>query len=482
MPPPAGQIQHLVVLMLENRSFDHMLGFMMSPTYPIDGLNGTESNLDPNGVAVTVSKDANFSGDLQVDPGHHFPDVNIQIFGNVQGEGDPTMTGFVKAYAQMGGSNPTLAHRIMKCFSPGPTPPCRIPVLVSLAEQYAVCDRWFSSVPGPTLPNRSYAHAATSMGRLDMSPIWFEESKTIYELLADSKVSSKIYFHDMTVAMTFKNFLKNQSFFGTFNDFLDACDNGKLPAYSFVEPRYNADNSKHLAANDQHPDHDVAEGETLIKDVYTAVRKSKLWNNTVLLIVYDEHGGLYDHVPPPDTVNPDGINCTNPPFDFRRLGLRVPAIVISPWVEAGTIDHLQYDHASLAATARKLFLGTSWQDPGKFLTMRDQIANTFDVNLTRDTPRTDTADFSAPSKVAAMARMADPQRVTAAIAANASQPLSDLQKTLVAQAHFVNQVGIPPDKGPDVMPETIKTAGDAAAFHADVTDAFLPGKAGKATP
>ena len=215
--------------MLENRSFDHMFGFMKSETYKIDGLNGDECNLDPNGVKVTVSPDANYSGDLTVDPGHHFPDVNIQLFGNIDGEGDPVMSGFVKDYTQMGGSNPKLAHNIMKCFTPGPVPECKIPILITLAEQYTVCDRWFASVPGPTLPNRSYAHAATSVGRVDMNPIWYEEGKTIYELLAESKVTSKIFFHDMTMAMTFKNFLKNQSYFGTFDDFLDACDNNKLP-------------------------------------------------------------------------------------------------------------------------------------------------------------------------------------------------------------------------------------------------------------
>jgi phospholipase C len=481
MPPPAGTIKHLVVLMLENRSFDHMFGFMKSDTYPIDGLNGDECNLDPNGVKVTVSPDANYSGDLTVDPGHHFPDVNIQLFGNIDGEGDPVMSGFVKDYAQMGGSNPTLAHNIMKCFSPGPVPPCKIPILMTLAEQYAVCDRWFASVPGPTLPNRSYAHAATSVGRVDMNPIWYEEGKTIYELLAESKVTSKIFFHDMTVAMTFKNFLKNQSYFGTFDDFLDACDSNKLPSYSFVEPRYNADNVNHLGANDQHPDHDIAEGETLIQDVYKAVSKNKdVWNSTILLIVYDEHGGLYDHVPPPATVNPDGKNSTNPFFDFMRLGLRVPAVVISPWIPPQTIDHLQYDHASIAATARKLFLGAEWET--KFLTARDQIANTFERNLSLDQPRQGTVDFSAPHKNAALARVANTPQVDARTAQNAAQPLSDLQKSLVAQAHFVNQHGLPADLGPDTNPDQIATAGQAAAFHAAVTKDFLAPKVEKATP
>jgi phospholipase C len=107
-------------------------------------------------------------------------------------------------------------------------------------------------------------------------------------------------------------------------------------------------------------------------------------------------------VPPPATVNPDGKNCLNPPFDFMRLGIRVPAIVVSPQVEAGVIDHIQYDHASIAATARKLFLGADWRT--KSLTARDLIANTFDLNLTRNAPRTDKVDFNAPHKAAAMAR------------------------------------------------------------------------------
>jgi phospholipase C len=478
LPPPPGTIKHLVVLMLENRSFDHMLGFMKSAAYPIDGLNGDESNLDPDGVAITVSKDADFSGDYSVDPGHHFPDVNTQIFGNQDGTGDPTMTGFVKAYAQMGGSSTKQSHNIMKCFSAGPVPDCKIPVLVTLAEQYAVCDRWFSSVPGPTLPNRSYAHAATSMGRLDMNPIWFEESKTIYELLAESGVTSKIFFHDATVAMTFKNFLKNQKFFGTFDDFLDACDSGKLPAYSFIEPRYNNDDTNHLAANDQHPDHDMAEGETLIHDVYNAVHKRKdVWESTVLLVVYDEHGGLYDHVVPPATVNPDNKNSTNPPFDFRRLGLRVPAIVISPWVPVGTIDHTQYDHASIAATARKLFLGAGI----KPLTARDEIANPFDLNLTLDVARTDQIDFNAPHKAAAMARAADPAGVNARIAQNAAMPLSDLQKTMLGTAHFVDQHGLTQDQRSDINHDAVKTEQDAADFHNDVNTSFLAPQAGKAT-
>lgn len=466
MPPPPGAIQHLVVLMLENRSFDHMFGYLKSPDYQIDGLDGTETNPDPNGLAIAVSSDAEYSGQFTPDPGHHFPDVNTQIFGNTDGQGEATMQGFVKAYAAMGGSSIDKSHRIMKCFAPS-----KIPVLTTLAQQYAICDRWFSSIPGPTLPNRSYAHAATSIGRLDMNPIWLNESKTIYELLDESGVSSKIFFHDMTMAMTFKNFLKNQKWFGSFDDFLDGCESANLPSYSFIEPRYNADDTNNFAANDQHPDHDVAEGETLVSDVYNALRKSKLWTSSVLLIVYDEHGGLYDHVVPPATVNPDGMNSNDPAFDFTRLGIRVPAVVVSPWVEARTIDHTQYDHASIAATARKLFLGAEWQT--KHLTARDLNANPFDGSLTRNAPRDDVVDFNAPRAAVALSRLADPAQRNARIAMHAARPLSDLQKAMVEQAEFVNQ-SLPPEQRSPINPEEIATERDAARFHADVVNRAFP--------
>ena len=446
--------------MMENRSFDHLFGFLKSDLYPIEGLTGNESNLDGQGEPVKVSTDANYSGDLGTDPGHHFPDVNIQIFGNIEGTGAPTVSGFVIDYQKMCGGNLSKSRRIMKCFTSK-----RVPVITTLAQQYAVCDHWFSSIPGPTLPNRSFAHAATSVGRLDMNPLWFDEAKTIYELLDESNVTSKIYFHDLSMAQTFKNLqLGDQNkYFGQFNRFLDDCEKGTLPAYSFVEPRFNADNSGDaLPANDQHPDHDVQEGETLILDVYNAVRKSPLWESTILLIVYDEHGGTYDHVPPPATMNPDGKFCIDPAFDFTRLGVRVPAVVISPWIEPETIDSNQYDHASIVATARKLFLGADWQT--KFLTARDQAALTFDGLLTRDTPRTDTVNPKQPFRQTTPAVRA---------ARQAALPLSDFQKTQVGLTQLVNQ-GLPPDRQSPIAVESIQTQADAAAFHKDVLSRAMP--------
>lgn len=470
MPPPPGTIKHLVVLMMENRSFDHMFGFLQSDDYIIDGLKGNESNLDANGTEIFVTKDADFSGDYDPDPGHDFGNVTLQIFGNPSGTGPADMSGFIKSYGSMSGGSVKQSHNVMKCFSQE-----KIPIITTLAQEYAICDAWFSSIPGPTLPNRSYAHAATSMGRLDMNPIWFNEAKTIYELLAESGVGSKIYFHDSTVAMTFKNFLKNQKFFGSFDDFLDACDQDKLPPYSFIEPRYNADDTNNFAANDQHPDHDVAEGETLIHDVYNAIRKKpSVWNSTVLLVVYDEHGGLYDHVAPPSGIpNPDGMNCANPPFDFTRLGVRVPAVVVSSWIDQLTIDSTQYEHSSIAATARKLFLGDTWQD--KFLNNRDKAANTFERSLIRDTPRTDVVDFDHPLHAAALARAQNPAAIAARTAQHAALRLSELQKAGVMQAHFVNMT-LPPDAQSQTQPHEISTESEAAAFHREVNEQVLNSK------
>lgn len=388
---PAGSssvIRHLVVLMLEGRSFDHILGFLKGPAYQIDGLTGNESNSDSTGRPINVSPNAAYQGLLNPDPGHNLADANFQIFGNFVGTpGAPPMQGFVKAYELK--SNLRQAGNVMRAFSPS-----MVPVLTTLAQQFAICDRWFSSVPGGSLPNRSFVHAGTSMGRVDASPIWQEEGKTIYELLAGNGISSSIYLQDQSMAVMFKGLSKSRDFFASLDSFFQDVTDNSLPAYSFIEPRYS-DTIKDgvaLLANDEHADHNVLQGEKLIADVYNAIRSNdSVWKSTILAIVYSQHGGLYDHVSPPSTVNPDGKVSKDPPFDFTRLGVRVPAVIVSAYIEPGTIDHTVYDHTSVIATARKLFLGNRWRN--LFLTRRDQKANTFDRLLTRESPRTDVVLF-----------------------------------------------------------------------------------------
>jgi phospholipase C len=362
MAPGLDKLQHIVVLMMENRSFYHMLGSLKAVYPAIDGVTPGLSNPDTNGNPVQAQALAEFQAQLQPDPDHHFPAVDLQIFG-----GDPnrvaSMQGFVKSYFNQ---QRDVGHsqKIMYYFAQK-----QLPVLTTLALEFAVFNRWFASIPGPTICNRAFAHYGTSFGRVDMNLIYINEPfKSIYDRLinATPKHTSKLYYYDTTSStMEITNLLQNQpELFGTYPQFLDDCAKGNLPDYSFVEPNFNDHDSDsgEEVANDQHPDHDVQAGELFIASIYKAVKNSPLWPNTALLIVYDEHGGIYDHVVPP-ACTPDQFTAsandtgTGMPFAFDRLGVRVPAILVSPWIPAGTVVNRVFDHASIPATITKFFLG-----------------------------------------------------------------------------------------------------------------------------
>jgi len=389
-----GKTDHLVVLMMENRSFDHMLGFLKAPDYDIEGLDGTESN--PSAEAgqpdVTVTGDAHTVNDLNPDPGHEFLDVNVQIFGNKQGLIDgPLMEGFVKNYAMVS-DEASHGARIMKCFTPA-----TLPVLTTLAKRYAICDHWFSSVPGPTIPNRLFVHGAHSGGSLVQDAIAAPAGlKTIFEVMNDPNNPNtfRIYTSGASVLLANIYLLRRQGFFHPYSDFRHDCLHGDLPAYTFIEPRYDDDPGNGTYANSQHPDFAVDEGEGLIADVYQAIRDSPLWKSTLLLIAYDEHGGIYDHVPPP-TLVPDPKNpvqpSINPAFAFDRLGVRVPAVLISPFIKPGTIVSTRFDHCSIVATVRKLFCPNTAP-----FNWREAQAATFEGVLNRATARTDTVVLPEP--------------------------------------------------------------------------------------
>jgi phospholipase C len=366
MPPGLDNLKHIVVLMMENRSFDHMLGSLKAVDARIDGLTGGESNPDTTGAQVKVLPQAEFQSQLDPDPDHHFPAVDLQIFG---GDTSPNRTanmqGFVKSYFHQRGD---VGHsqKIMYYFKQSD-----LPVLTKLALEFAVFNRWFASIPGPTICNRAFAHYGTSFGKVDMSPFdIIEPFKSIYTRLinATPKHTTKIYYYDTASStMEVVNLLQNQpQLFGTYKQFKSDCDKGLLPEYSFVEPNYNdhTTDSGEEVANDQHPDHDVLAGESLIAEVYMRIRGNpKLWPNTALLVVYDEHGGIYDHVIPP-ACTPDKFTApanstgTGMEFKFDRLGVRVPAILISPWIPKNTVvDRRVFDHASIPATVNKFFIG-----------------------------------------------------------------------------------------------------------------------------
>src|ERR1700693_1600280 len=189
MPTGIDQLKHIVVLMMENRSFDHMLGYLQAQDPRIDGVTGAETNPDTTGAATPVQPLAQYQSQLQPDPGHHFEDVKLQIFGDQPG--GPTMQGFVKAYFQKRQDvNPS--REIMYCF-----PPEKVPVLSTLARKYCVFNRWFSSLPGPTIPNRAFAHFGTSFGKVDMDLFYLgQKYKTIYERMVAESHTAKVYYYD----------------------------------------------------------------------------------------------------------------------------------------------------------------------------------------------------------------------------------------------------------------------------------------------
>jgi phospholipase C len=256
-------------------------------------------------------------------------------------------------------------------------------------------------VPGPTWVNRFFVHCATSDGQIDNKHTI--NRRTIYDNLSAHNVSWFMYYGDVSQAWTIRSVAASGNngpsgtVFNSMEYFADVAMGGDLPAYTFLEPRFVA------LPCDQHPDHDVNRGENLIADVYEAIRNSPSWNDTLLIIVYDEHGGIFDHVTPPAAVNPDGKIFQSPQltFGFDRLGLRVPAILVSPYAERGGIDSTVYDHTSILATVKNRF------GLPNFLTARDAAAATFEGSLSLSNPRTD-APTTLPRGVRALAARNEP--------------------------------------------------------------------------
>ena len=357
------RLKHIVVLMLENRSFDHMLGSLKTVDSRIDGITDEMSNPNNMGAPVKAQLLAEFQGQLDPDPDHHFPAVDLQIFGgDTSAARVPNMQGFVKSYFKQR-RDAAHSQKIMYCFKKDD-----LPVLTNLALEFAVFNRWFASIPGPTICNRAFAHYGTSFGRVDMNPFdVIEPFKSIYNRLVNATPNhtAKVYYYDTTSStMEVVNLLQNQpELFGTYKQFQSDCDQGLLPEYSFIEPNYNdheTDDGEEVAS-DQHPDHDVQAGELLIAEVYMRIKRNPvLWSSTALLVLYDEHGGIFDHVAPPDCpadrfAAPANSTGTGTEFRFDRLGVRVPAVLISPWIPKNTVVDRVFDHASIPATVTKFF-------------------------------------------------------------------------------------------------------------------------------
>jgi len=396
-----GRIKHVFVVMLENRSFDHMSGLshiqgidaVSGQARAIEGLNSSNNwNLDSHGNQVVVSFPANWT--MPYDPAHEFDDVKEQLCGAGGNYPHINNSGFVTSYSKIDPANP---GEIMKCYTPD-----QLPVLTALAREFAVCDHWFSSMPGPTWPNRFFAHAASSAG-LDHSPqkqtmaesVLFKgytfEHGTIYDRLDKAKLGWTIYKGDafaQALAISGMPFRALEGRFRNFQDFSADLNNpGYATSYAFIEPNYgHAFLGDFSCGDSQHPKDDVTRGERLLKTFYETIHNSPHWENSLLIITSDEHGGFYDHVPPPQTVAP-GDAITDPGnninhFDFTQLGVRVPAVIISPLIPRGVIDSTDYDHTSALATIESIF----GLQP---LTERDKHANRLDHLFSLAIPRTD---------------------------------------------------------------------------------------------
>jgi phospholipase C len=390
-------ISHVVQIMLENRSFDQMLGFLYPnkktpKDVPFEGLTGQESNPDGTGRNVTVFKiDDRLDHPYLMpgaDPGEGFYNTNMQLFStNEPAPGaEAKNQGFVINFKSSIASDlaknykdtlpGTLASEIMGMYTPE-----MLPIMAGLARGFAVCDHWFASAPTQTIPNRAFAAAGTSLGHLDNQVKLFT-CPSIFGRLEDKGLDWMIFGYNRD-PLTRLDFPDTQSadpkHFGHFRDFQELAAAGTLPAYSFLEPDFGA------TGNSQHPNYDVAAGEQLLHDIYYALRNGKKWEETLLVITYDEHGGNYDHVPPPTNAVPPDASVGEFGFDFKRFGVRIPAILVSPFIAENTVFRAKsgtIDHTSVLKTLQDLF-GLA---P---LTARDKAAPTLLDALTLQTARTD---------------------------------------------------------------------------------------------
>ncbi len=313
-------IEHIVVLMMENRSFDHFLGALsLDSAYAnkatVNGLKGTETNPAPTGPDVTVFKMANFTPE---DPPHSWTRSHEQF-------NDGKNDGFVKAHAGAS-QNEVMGYHDRS----------QIPLYYWFADNFTVCENWFASVMGPTWPNRYYLHATTSKGKKDNSSMGFAPAKTIWDALKDKNVTGKNYAAGITTWLVGGMPTKGPGVLAQIGSFFDACSSAKLPPFCIIDPDYTA--------SDDHPSHNIQRGQAFVASVYQALAQSALWSKTLLVITYDEHGGFFDHVAPPKTVDDDP--------EFEQLGFRVPAFIIGPTVKKGYVCKTQLEHSSVAATLK----------------------------------------------------------------------------------------------------------------------------------
>jgi phospholipase C len=453
------KIDHVVVLMLENRSFDHMLGYLSlaGGRKDVDGLQPGHAN-EHQGRSYPVHHLDTTAVELDCD--HSADAIDEQVAAGA-------MTGFVASAAKI------LAARDIEDGDPscvmGYYDAADVPVFDHLAEEFAVCDRWFSSVPGSTMPNRLYALCGRAAGSRDNRPSYlpplYHQASFVRHLdahgvswrwytfdpgslrLAD--VRYRLGHHDRFGYVSKTGLPWRTVFDLTVNANVPSCLEdiaaGSLPAVSWIDPAFTNFNPLGFPVNDDHPPADIRDGQDLVLAVYDALASSPHWERCVLVVVYDEHGGFFDHVPPPSAPDDD-------PSEFGRYGVRVPAMIVSPWVERRSVCSTVFDHTSIIKTILARFCPGAADDQSslgrasgrsgarpRHLGTRVARARHLGELLSLDSPR------PAPSRDElvgrASARTAQP--AGASMPAEAAE-LNDLQRSIRAAEQELARRGHPP--------------------------------------
>jgi phospholipase C len=460
------KIDHIVVLMLENRSFDHMLGYLsLEGRRDIDGLREGLANEHDGRRYPVRHLDTTAIPD---DPDHSSQSVDLQVSGG-------SMSGFVASYAA------TLARLGVQDGDPGRVmgyyTASDVPVYDHLAREFAVCDHWFSSVPGATWPNRLYAicgRAAHSRDDLPHNlPPLYNQPSFVRHLDAHGVTWRWYSFEVGTLRLADGHYAlghhDNFAFFSRENlnwkaaaelridsqaaSFLEDAARGTLPSVSWIDPNFSNFNPIGFQPNDDHAPADIRDGQELVLAVYHALASGPQWKKTMLVIFYDEHGGFYDHVPP--SVAPD-----DNPQTFGRYGVRVPALIVSPWVEPGAVSKTVFDHTSIIKSILLRFAPSALSRPTRYrgllaraATARHprylgtRVAHAHDLGelLTRSAPRAAPERFALIHDAAARAA-ARLQGAKIHGDALGRRPPTDLELRIAAAARELRKRGHPEDQ------------------------------------
>ena len=346
-------INTIVVVMMENRSFDHMLGYLSMPPFnrtDVDGLKNDPAwmaqftNYD-NGRAIQPFPSTDpFDMPDDFDPPHERPNMAANL-GTLQNNVYP-MNGFVSAIPSSVSTNPDVRKLVMSYFGAE-----EVPMSHFFSQNFAICDRWFSALPAGTQPNRLMSMSGETM--IDVNRSILPPQDLVYDWLTARGVSWRVYhqgipFFTMMLKWVPEIVLSNH--FRPFNNLASDLMNsspGDLPKVIFVEPTYQ--DAPHLGfATDEHAPSGVSNGQEFLMQTYNALINSPFWDNSLMIVDYDENGAFFDHVTPPmipTAAQPGAVWSNTSPF--ISLGPRIPAYVISPFVKPGSVYHGILDHTSV---------------------------------------------------------------------------------------------------------------------------------------